>query len=44
MSECLDVHGFAIIKDVLSEELIDVLKQAVFTGCGFTDAAGPDEN
>jgi len=32
MSECLDMHGFAIIKDVLPDQLIDSLKQAVFEG------------
>ena len=35
MSECLEAHGFAIIKDVLPDGLIDSLKQAVFDG---TDA------
>ena len=39
ISECLETHGFAIIKDVLCGKLIDLLKQAVFTACGFTDAA-----
>ena len=32
MSECLDAHGFAIIKDVLPDSLIDSLKQAVLDG------------
>ncbi|RKU38866.1 hypothetical protein C6496_05020 [Candidatus Poribacteria bacterium] len=32
MSECLEAHGFAIIKDVLPPELVDGLKQAVFDG------------
>ena len=32
MSECLEAHGFAIIKDVLPTELVDGLKQAVFDG------------
>ena len=32
MSECLDIHGFAIIKDVLPDQLVDSLKQAVFVG------------
>ena len=32
ISECLDAHGFAIIKDVLPPELVDSLKQAVFDG------------
>ena len=37
MSECLEAHGFAIIKDVLPTELVDSLKQAVFDG---TDPKG----
>ena len=32
MSECLEAHGFAIVKDVLPPELVDSLKQAVFDG------------
>lgn len=32
MSECLEAHGFAIIKDILPSELVDNLKQAVFDG------------
>jgi hypothetical protein len=32
MSECLDAHGFAIIKDVLPDSLIDSLKQGVLGG------------
>ena len=32
MSECLNAHGFAIIKDVLPDWLIDSLKQAVLDG------------
>jgi len=32
MSECLEAHGFAIIKDVLPDQMIDRLKQAVFDG------------
>ena len=32
MSKCLDTHGFAIIKDVLPDQLVDSLKQAVFAG------------
>lgn len=32
MSKCLDTHGFAIIKDVLPDQLVDSLKQAVFVG------------
>ncbi len=32
MSECLEAHGFAIIKDVLPPELVEVSKQAVFDG------------
>lgn len=31
-SECIEAHGFAIIKDVLPDELVDSLKQAVFEG------------
>ena len=37
VSECLEAHGFAIIKDVLSPELVEGLKQAVFDG---TDPKG----
>ncbi len=32
MSECLNAHGFAIIKDVLPDALVDGLKQAVLDG------------
>ena len=32
MSECVEAHGFAIVKDVLPPELVDSLKQAVFDG------------
>ena len=32
MSACLEAHGFAIIKDVLSNEIIKSLKLAVFDG------------
>ena len=32
MSDCLETHGFAIIKDVLPKQMIDNLKQAVFDG------------
>ena len=32
MSECLEAHGFAIVKDVLPPALVDSLKQAVFDG------------
>ena len=34
MSECLDAHGFAIIKDILPDPLVDSLKQAVLDGTG----------
>ena len=32
ISDCLEAHGFAIIKDVLPPEWVDTLKQAVFDG------------
>ena len=32
MSECLEAHGFAVIKDVLPPERVDALKQAVWDG------------
>ena len=32
MSECLEAHGFAIIKDVLSSEVVECLKDAVYVG------------
>ena len=32
MSECLEAHGFAIIKDVLPPDLVESVKQAVFDG------------
>ena len=32
MSECLEAHGFAIIKDAISEEMVEHLKQAVWDG------------
>ena len=32
MSSCLETHGFAILKDVLSDEVVDGLKQAVWDG------------
>ena len=37
VSECLEAHGFAIIKDVLPPELVEGLKRAVFDG---TDPKG----
>ena len=32
MDECLEAHGFAIIKDVLPSEIVAKLKQAVWDG------------
>ena len=32
MLECLDAHGFVIIKDVLSDETVEGLKRAVWDG------------
>ena len=32
MSSCLDAHGFAVIKDVLSDEVVEGLKEAVWAG------------
>ena len=37
MDECLEAHGFAIIKDVLTPEIVDRLKEAVFAA---TDPEG----
>ena len=37
MDECLEGHGFAIIKDALPEEIVERLKQAVYDG---TDPEG----
>ena len=37
MDECLEAHGFAIIKDVLPDEIVEQLKQAVYDG---TDPGG----
>ena len=39
MSECVESHGFAIIKDVLCDSLVELLKQSVFAACGFKHAA-----
>ena len=44
MSECLDLHGFAIIKDVLPDQLIDSLKQAVFEGTDPARELQPGQN
>ena len=32
MSSCLDAHGFAVIKDVLSDEIVTGLREAVWVG------------
>ena len=40
MSGCLEAHGFAIIKDVLPDEIVEKLKQAVYDG---TDPDGTIE-
>lgn len=32
MEQCLDAHGFAIIKDVLPHSIVDQLKEAVYAG------------
>ncbi len=37
VSTCLESHGFAILKDVLPDEIVESLKQAVFDG---TDPEG----
>ncbi|MDA0746713.1 MAG: hypothetical protein O2954_09335, partial [bacterium] len=37
MSDCVEAHGFAIIKDVLPPEIVEKLKQAVYEG---TDPEG----
>ena len=37
MSECLEAHGFAVIKDVLPPDRVERLKQAVYDG---TDPEG----
>ena len=37
MSGCLEAHGFAIVKDVLPDEIVEKLKQAVYDG---TDPEG----
>jgi hypothetical protein len=44
MGECLEGHGFAIIKDVLSQEIVDQLKQAVFDGTDPEGTLGPGES
>jgi hypothetical protein len=44
MSACLDAHGFAIIKDVLSDETVEGLKQAVWDGTDPDRTLAPGES
>lgn len=44
MSECLEAHGFAIVKDVLTPEWVERLKQAVFDGTDPNSELKPGES
>ncbi len=44
MSECLEAHGFAIIKDVLPSKLVESVKQAVFDGTDAKRELAPGES
>ena len=44
MDGCLEAHGFAIVKDVLSQEVVDKLKQAVYDGTDPEAALKPGES
>ena len=44
MDECLEAHGFAIIKDVLKPDIVDRLKQAVLAGTDPEDALQAGES
>ena len=44
MSECLEVHGFAIIKDVLPPERVEKLKQAVYDGTDPESTLAPGQS
>lgn len=44
MTACLNVHGFAVVKDVLPPKIVDGLKQAVYAGMNPEHALGPGES
>ena len=44
MDECLEAHGFAVIKDVLPPEIVARLKQAVWDGTDPEHALQPGES
>ena len=44
MSACVDAHGFAILKGVLEEEVVEGLRQAVWDGTDPERTLGPGES
>lgn len=44
MSDCLEAHGLAIIKDVLPQEIVESLKQGVIDGTDPDGTLGPGES
>ena len=44
MDECLEAHGFAIIKDALPQNIVDPLKQAVYAGTDPTGTLEPGQS
>jgi len=44
MEECLERHGFAIVKDVLPQTLVDQLKAAVYAGTDPNGSLQPGES
>ena len=44
MSECLEAHGFAVIKDVLPPERVEKLKQAVYDGTDPNGTLAPGQS
>lgn len=44
MEACLELHGFAVIKDVLPPELVDQLKEAVYSGTDPERTLQPSES
>jgi hypothetical protein len=44
MDQCLEAHGFAIIKDALPPEIVDHLKQAVYAGTDPDSTLAPGQS
>ena len=44
MSDCLEAHGFAIVKDVLPDDIVEKLKRAVYDGTDPEDTLAPGES